>query len=235
MIPDHRIKQINQESNGSAALELVFKDFDVLMESMGESRNVDMHEDFLQCLALARAVMNKFQIDPHYDDIDLSDNAENNVANIIQRFNEWKNIIRGRFSAKNYDDHLGKFEAAFGTGIFYELSDDDISEIQEHINKLRSLISETEFLDEDHRRRLLRRLEILQAELHKRVSDFDHYYGMAVETYVLLKKYGEGMSQICNEFKEILRIVFRSHSEREQLPAGEELPLLPTDSNNNDS
>lgn len=235
MIHDARINQINQESDGLAALELVFKEFDLLVESMGESHRIDRHEDFIQCLALARAVMNKFQIDPHYGEIDLSNDAENNVVNIIQRFNEWKNIIRGRFSAKNYDDYLGKFEAEFGTGIFYEISDDDISAIQKHINKLRSLISETELLDEDHRRRLLRRLEILQAELHKRVSDYDHYYGMAVEIYVLAKKYGEGMSQILDEFKEILRIVFRSHSEREQLPAGEELPLLPTDSNNNDS
>ena len=235
MIHDHRIEQINQESEGFAALELVFEEFDLLVERMGASLDIDMHGDFLQCLALARAVMNKFQIDPHYGDIDLSSDAENNVTNIIQRFDEWKNIIRGSFSAKNYDNYLGKFEAAFGTGIFYELSDDDISEIQKHINNLRSLISETELLDEDHRRRLLRRLEILQAELHKRVSDYDRYYGMAVEFYVLFKKYGEGMNQICNEFKEILRIVFQSHSEREHLPAGEELPLLPTDSNNNDS
>ena len=235
MIHDHRIEQINQESDGFAALEEVFKEFDALVARMGDSPTMDMHEDFLECLALARAVMNKFQIDPHYGEIDLSDNAENNVGEIIQRFKNWKNVIRGRFSTKNYDEYLGKFEEALGTGFFYELSNDDISVIQEHIDKLRSLISETELLDEDYRRRLLRRLEILQAELHKRVSDFDHYYGMAVEIYVLAKKYGEGMSQILNEFKEILRIVFRSHSEREQLPAGEELPLLPTDSNNNDS
>ncbi len=235
MILARRIEQIDQESEGFAALELVFEEFDELMKRMGESLNIDMHQDFLQCLALARAIMNKFQIDPLYADIEFSDNAEHNIEKIIQRFDDWKKLIRGRFSTKNYDDYLEKFEAQFGTGFFYELSDDDIYEIQERINKLRSLISETKVLDEDHRRRLLRRLEILQAELHKRVSDFDHYYGMAVETYVLLKKYGEGMSQILNEFKGILRIVFRSHSEKEQLPAGEELPLLPTDSNNNDS
>ena len=235
MISDVRIKQINQESDGFAALELVFREFDLLRERMGQSLDIDMHGDFLQCLALARAVMNKFQIDPTYDEIDLSNDAVNNVANIIQRFNDWKNVMRGSFSAKNYDNYLRKFEAELGTGFFYELSDDDISEIQEHINKLRSLISETEVLDEDHRRRLLRRLEKLQAELHKRISDFDLYYGMAFEFYVLFKKYGEGMSPIRNKFNEILRIVFRSHSEREQLPAGEELPLLPTDANNNDS
>lgn len=233
MNPD--MKKILHESDPFAALELVFEEFDVLVDTMGGSINLDMQTDFVQCLALASAVMNKFQINPNYNEIELSDNAERNIQQIIQRFNDLKNSIRGRFATKNYGDYLEKFEAELGTGFFYELSDDDISDIQEHINILRSMISETELLDDDHRHRLLGRLEKLQAELHKRVSDYDRYYGMAVEIYVLAKKYGEGMSQILNEFKEILRIVFRSHSEREQLPAGEELPLLPTDSNNNDS
>ena len=82
MIHDHRIEQINQESEEFAALELVFKEFDLLVESMGEPLNIDMLEDFLQCLALARAVMNKFQIDPHYGEVELSHDEEINVMNI---------------------------------------------------------------------------------------------------------------------------------------------------------
>ena len=43
--------------------------------------------------------------------------------------------------------------------------------MQHLINELRDQISKTEALEQEHQQRLLHRLERLQAELHKKMSD----------------------------------------------------------------
>jgi hypothetical protein len=46
------------------------------------------------------------------------------------------------------------------------------------INELRDELSKESELDEAHKQRLLKRLEALQKELHKKVSDLDHFCGL---------------------------------------------------------
>lgn len=83
-----------------------------------------------------------------------------------------------------FDQQLGKLPS-------YKLSEDDISKIQEAINGLRELISKSEFIDSGHKDRLLSRLEKLQVELHKDISDFDMFWGYIVDSGAYLGQFGE--------------------------------------------
>ena len=114
-------------------------------------------------------------------------------------------------------------------GFSYEFTDGDLKRVQELINELRDLVTENTELEADHKRRLLKRLEEMQSELHKKVSDFDRYYGLAVDAGVLMKKLGENAKPFVDRIKELTRISWATQSRAENLPSGSEPPLLGND------
>jgi hypothetical protein len=79
-----------------------------------------------------------------------------------------------------------RFRVSLGSGFFYEFTQGDLDRIQVLINELRTLISESEVFEADHQRRLLVRLEKLQAEMHKKVSDVDRFWGLFGEAGIAL-------------------------------------------------
>ena len=122
-----------------------------------------------------------------------------------------------------FEKYKRSFERKFGKGFLYQFSDGDLKRIQTLINELREIISKTEALDEDHRSRLLKRLEKLQSELHKTVSDLDRFWGLLIEGSVVLKKIGENAKPIVDRIQEIVNIVWRVQARAEELPSN--LPL----------
>ena len=102
----------------------------------------------------------------------------------------------------------------------YTFSDSAYSRIQELINELRSEVTTSNALDEGHRRRLLRRLERLQQELHKSVSDIDRVWGLVGEAGVILGKFGEHTKPIVDRIRELADIVWKTVSAVEKLESG---------------
>lgn len=114
-------------------------------------------------------------------------------------------------------------------GFHYEFTDGDIKRVQQLLNELRDLIAENSEIEPDHKRRLLKRLEQMQSELHKEVSDLDRYYGLAIEAGVLMKKLGENAKPIVDRIKEVTNISWITQARAENLPSGSEPPLLGND------
>lgn len=119
-----------------------------------------------------------------------------------------------------------KFKTSLGSAFSYEFSQGDLDRVQVIINELRSQISELTSLDIDHRQRLLRRLEKLQSELHKRVSDLDRFWGLIGDAGVVLGKVGKDAKPIVDRIREIADIVWQTQSRAEELPSGTQLPSL---------
>ena len=89
----------------------------------------------------------------------------------------------------------------------YEFSDQDYSRVQVLINELRDEINKSSLITEDHKRRLLKRLEAMQVELHKKTSDIDRFWGFIGEAGITIRKFGEDMQPITNRVQELGRIV----------------------------
>lgn len=119
-----------------------------------------------------------------------------------------------------------KFKTSLGSGFAYEFSQGDLDRVQLLINELRSQISGLTGLESDHRRRLLGRLEKLQSELHKKVSDLDRFWGLVGDAGVVLGKLGNDAKPIVDRIKEIADIVWQTQSRAEELPSGTQLPSL---------
>jgi hypothetical protein len=104
-----------------------------------------------------------------------------------------------------------------------------IKRFQELINELRDELSKQSELDEAHKRRLLKRLEALQKELHKKVSDLDHFRGLLGAFSVAVGKLGTDAKPVVDRVKEIVHIAWKSEARSEQLSSSAENPLLGND------
>ena len=73
----------------------------------------------------------------------------------------------------------------------------------------------------------MKRLEKLQADLHKRVSDLDVFLGAMVEIGAAAGRFGEDAKPLVDRVREIGEIVAGVFRRAEKLPPGPEIPLLP--------
>lgn len=119
-----------------------------------------------------------------------------------------------------------RFKASIGSAFCYEFSQGDLERVQLLINELRSNISGLKGLESDHRQRLLKRLEKLQSELHKKISDLDRFWGLVGDAGVVLGKLGKDAKPVVDRIKEIADIVWQTQSRAEELPSGTQLPSL---------
>ena len=122
-----------------------------------------------------------------------------------------------------------RFKDALGRGFVYEFSQGDLDRVQGLLNELREEISKSTLLQNEHKQRLLRRLEKLQSELHKRVSDLDRFWGLIGDAGVALGKLGKDAKPIVDRVREIAKIVWQTQSRAEELPSGTDLPWLGND------
>lgn len=108
----------------------------------------------------------------------------------------------------------------------YEFKDDDFKELQGLIDTMRELLQQSQAISENHRYRLLNRLEGLQKELHKRVSNLDRALGFLLDVSVIVKQTGEGAKPIAELAKEISKLITQVILISKGLPPGELPPLL---------
>lgn len=118
------------------------------------------------------------------------------------------------------------FKTSLGTSFCYEFSQGDMERIQVLVNQLRDLISNVDHLEKDHQARLLKRLEKLQSEIHKKVSDLDRFWGLIGDAGVVLGKLGTDAKPIVDRVREIADIVWQTQARTEELPSGTKLALL---------
>ncbi|MEN9432716.1 MAG: hypothetical protein RLZZ422_305 [Pseudomonadota bacterium] len=111
---------------------------------------------------------------------------------------------------------------------YYEFSQSEVEKIQVLINELRSQISSCTLFEEPHRERLLKRLEKLQQELHKKLSNLDTFWGVLGDAGVAIGKFGNDVKPIVDRMKELTKIVWEAQSKAEQLPADTPPPALPS-------
>ena len=184
----------------------------------------EIYEEYLKAFALVQAFSQSHGI-KLFAQPALSSNISDNMKAIAGYFYDIRGSFDTQFTVGTLEAYRKIFEQKFGKGFFYEFSDGDLQRIQTLINELRELISQTNDLGEDHKVRVLKRLEKLQSELHKRVSDLDKFWGLLVEGSIVLKKVGENAKPIVDRIREIADIVWRVQARAAELPSNAPLEL----------
>lgn len=162
------------------------------------------------------------------------DEPESHKDELISFFEDLKEELSPYALVNEEQRKLNKYRQDFLTKIrnsfVYEFSDGDLEQIQGKLNSLRDVISKSTLFDTKHKQRLLKRLEQLQQEMHKKQSDLDRYWGLIGDAGVVLGKFGSDAKPIVERIKEITEIVWRTQSRAEELPSDTKLPRLDSDS-----
>lgn len=140
----------------------------------------------------------------------LQNNKPNSPADILRFLNEFYLDIVYKNTTLHYNDIFSKK--------VYSLSDNEYATIQQNINTLRDKINNSKDFTDEHRDRLLKKLEELQKEIHKKMSSYDKILGNVVSIGHTLGRTTKEAEPFIHEVKEILKIIFKSKETTENLP-----------------
>jgi len=138
----------------------------------------------------------------------------------------WKRELTKRTTQTILSETEAQYSDIFSSEQTYEFSENDIERVQELTDELRKLISSSTLITEGHKRRLLRRLEAMQRELHKHTSDIDRFWGFVAEAGIVSRKFGEDMKPISDRVFELGRIVLAVIMAKEGVHALPEISKL---------
>jgi len=192
------------------------------------------HEEILEVAALLEAIIDNgvFRAKvPLRPAVELN-NAE--PIDLVRFINQANQNLKDNQTARKFKSLKSSFTEKLGKGFYYEFSEGDLTRIQTLINELRVQISDAKDFDPEHQQRLLKRLEAVQREIHKKVSDMDRLWGLVGDAGVAIGKLGENAKPIVDRIKEITEIAWRTQARAEELPSGSEFPLLGSDTEGED-
>ncbi len=205
-----------------------FIDFDSLPNHLLQ---METHQKYIEAYAALTAFLEANNIP--FGEIDYSDNPQNNIMEIQGYFRIWQHEFEN-MSLVNFKNALkrnlvearDRFKIKFGTVFCYQLSDGDLNRIQTLVNELRVHIVDSELFDANHKERILRKLEGIQLELHKKMSSLAKFWDLMGEAGVALGKFGKDAKPFVDRIREILQITWRTQVRAEELPSATPLPLL---------
>jgi len=209
-----------------AVCERFFSEYDW---AMSNDERLEGYYQYIEVLGVLCALAEAYSL-PFPTAPSLGGEQDDNVNNIHSYFVDVKDFVERKYIHQSTqellqntrDRYLSKFKMTFA----YEFSDGDLKRIQTVLNELRDLVNASEDFDAKHKQRILRKLESLQSELHKRVSSLDKFWGLIGEAGVALGKFGKDAKPLVDRIKEITQIVWATQARAEELPSGTSLPLL---------
>ena len=152
--------------------------------------------------------------------------GEENIKMILNYFSSISEGVSKKSHQVTLSRLREKYAKIFGTTFVYQFSDGDIARIQQLINELRDIITKSELFDAKHKQRILNKLEGLQSELHKKMSNLDRLWGLIGDAGVALGKFGQDAKPLVDRIREIAQITWRTQARAEELPSGTTFPLL---------
>lgn len=207
------------------ALEVIELTRGNLVDDTHEWRDDD-HRVLLEAYALLSELIESGLLDISPPTFSLTGLTTGDCVNISRWLSTVEERLKKHYSDLQLRSLRTHFRTALGNGFHYEFSQGDLDKIQTLLNQLQDLVSKSTLFEKDHQRRLLKRLENLQAELHKRVSDVDKFWGLIGDAGVAMGKFGMDAKPIVDRIKEIADIVWRTQSRAEELPSDASFPLL---------
>ncbi len=202
---------LNLPSDEVDAVNAICREYTAFKKSNINHPAVAAHSEHMECLAVVKAFSEHKGIGFNQNFPTPTANLAQNVQNIEGFFNtlssNYGQRARERDASNHFEVKTDEYKNLFGGISFYEFSQDDYARIQVLISELRSMITASNLIAEDHKRRLLRRLEAMQNELHLKTSDIDRFWGFIGEAGIVSRKFGEDLKPITERVQELGKII----------------------------
>jgi len=189
------------------------------------SERIEDIDTYLEAYSVSVVLMNNLN-DIYVDGVAISGGNHEILNRIILYFSKLNIEISQYELALKMASFNSKHSARFGNQFAYAFSDGDLSNLQRLINELREIISKSDLFEEEHRLRMIARLERMQSELHKKMSDLDRFWGLIGDAGVAIGKFGNDAKPIVDRIREMTQIVCRTQSISEGLSSDIPTPML---------
>ncbi|MFJ5490297.1 hypothetical protein ACIPT9_03300 [Pectobacterium carotovorum] len=200
---------------------------------------ISLQQKYSEILEIVAEIIANIEEEPYFNNIEtpsLPEIGSNEISN-IKEFIRYAVLIKEaiqplienekNLSKKNqFLSAINNKKRILEKGFFYEFTDGDLNRIQLIINELREYISDSELFEDNHRGRLLKRLEALQSEMHKKMSDIDRIWGLVGDAGVVIGKFGKNSKPFVDRIKELSQIAWKTQARAEELPSSSVNPLL---------
>ncbi len=213
--------------------------FDELDKTLGVGQSTDaswvyLSEAYSFITEVLKAKILPIEFDPPFSFSSLGTDNNENCSKVYNYLYQIKQSCIKLNLLHQSDSLSTKFKTLLGVNndFSYEFSESDLNTIQETLHRLRKLISEADYFSEEHQQRLLSRLEKLQSEMHKKISDLDRFWGLIGDAGIMLGKFGEQAKPIIDRIRDVADIVWQTQSRTEKLPNNAKFPFLAHKSSN---
>lgn len=223
MIDDKFLENIPLDLN-NGAMYFINSFFEYAESVKHQPSNNAKAEEYIDYYLAIEAYLNSN--DYGFEPITLDFNKVGNIQKILNFFNYLKADFERRLTSDKLEQTKEKYNLIFNNSFSYEFTQGDLERIQGLLNELRNDISLSELFTAEHKQRLLKRLERLQSELHKKVSDLDRFWGLIGDAGIAIGKFGKDAKPFVDRIKEIADIVWRTQARKEELPSGTTIPFL---------
>lgn len=161
--------------------------------------------------------------------LDLSCDAFTRLQKISMYFSGIRTAHRGAAGRSQIERAKTKYSQRLGISQPYEFTDGDLARLQVLVNELRDAIQGCEQISPNHKARLLARLEKLQRELHKRMSDLQDFWSVCVEASAALGQCGQNLKPLVDRIGELMKIAYNTYLRSNQLLSTTPLPRIESD------
>jgi len=196
-----------------------------LKEHSSTTEDVENYDRYLEAFAAMEAFIAATGLPFSIPKLEEQAGTEN-VQTIAWFFQGLNDSVAKKVHESTLNKKREKYAKMFGTTFMYQFSDGDLARIQQLLNELRDSITKSELFDAKHKQRILKKLENLQSELHKKMTSLDGFWGLIGDAGVALGKFGQDAKPLVDRIKEISQIAWRTQARAEELPSGTPLPLL---------
>lgn len=205
-----------------SAIELCMSKLDNSLQNWLQSE----YDYLFETYSLVSVILESFNLQSAVEDISLEGNINKDCISL----RNYLDLVQVEYAAKakqiSLETMKNRFHKEINNLFTYEFSQGDLDRIQVLINELRKAIKESNLFETKHQERLLKRLEKLQAEMHKKMSDIDRFWGLVGDAGVVLGKFGKDSKPFVDRIREISDIVWRTQSRAEELPSNTPSPTL---------
>ena len=225
------------------AIERLVKFFDAMMSDTQFEGSIDQLEASLPFYTALYAVLDNddnnsekiCRLDPGqvdqdgyliFKELDFDQETEYVLRCIHDYINHTRDRNLRRISSKRFASIVNQTKTAMGKIPYYKFDQEEVERIQEILNKLREEVTRSDIFQQDHKRRIFMRLESLQQEIHKRLSDLDRFWGLIGDAGIALGKFGKDARPFAELIKELTQVVWKAQARSEEVSSEGGPPLI---------
>jgi hypothetical protein len=189
----------------------------------GHARELpDHHDDYVETLSILRAFARAREANLESFP-EIGPQRRQNILNIKAYFAQLRSLVRSQLAerhAKSYfDSKTEEYLLLFARVPVYEFAGQEFTRVQDLFRELADLLRASTLVSDDQKNRLLRKLEAARAELHRKTTDIDRFWGFLAEAAIAMRKFGQDFKPVSDRVLELAAVVTNAIFKKEGITA----------------